>query len=96
MNAETARRLVTKFAEEHLECMKEVTWSSFADRIRERFPRSGGEAFGCEEEGQYFDVGDKVGWLEKPDGDILLTAYSSTTIDGLEISDRCSTVIKFG
>jgi len=93
MSPETAKRFVTQFAEAHLEGMKNVPWESFANHIRERFPRSGGEGFGCEEDGQYFDVGDRVAWLTVPDGDILFTAYASTKIVGEEISDSCTTVI---
>ncbi|MER9351488.1 hypothetical protein, partial [Mesorhizobium sp. M0227] len=46
-------------------------------RFRQNMKRSrpAGDTFGFKVDGIYFDVGDSAGWLDRQDGDILLTAF---------------------
>ncbi|NLR40061.1 hypothetical protein [Novosphingobium sp. ERW19] len=94
MDEVKARQMIAQFAAEHLEQMKGVDWASFSRHLKDRFPRTGGETFGCEEDGQYFDVGDNVAWVAEVDGDILLTAFAATQLNGQEIKDARSIVIQ--
>ncbi|WP_257549956.1 hypothetical protein [Sphingopyxis sp. DBS4] len=93
MDDSTVRSLVKQFATEHMHQMQNVPWDAFAKHLRERFPRSGGETFGCEEDGQYFDIGDKVEWVSELDGDIRLTAFARADCNGNSIFEELSTVI---
>ena len=45
-------------AREHLSHMATLPWSVYAEAIAKRSPLPAGETFGCEIEGDYFDVGD--------------------------------------
>jgi hypothetical protein len=85
--------VLTQFAREHLEHMRKVDWDSLAKHLDERYPRGGGEAFGCEEDGRYFDVGDKVEWLGRHGGDISLTTYATTRFNDEDRTESCTIVI---
>jgi hypothetical protein len=61
-------------AQEHLDRMAAIGWKAWADTL---LSHGHGEAFSCEVEGVYFDVGDKVSWLNHEGGDIRLTGFAS-------------------
>ena len=74
--------------------MSAAPWESFAKSIHRQSPRTIGETFGCEVNGQYVDLGDGAQWAQEIDGDILLIAHAAAaTPAGVEHRAERSTVI---
>lgn len=94
-NKAAIRRMLERFAEEHLQTMARVPWSAYAESIQRMAPRPAGETFGCEESGIYFDIGDTATWLTTPGGDVHLVAHAACYPDGGAAQrTECSTVIR--
>ncbi|MER9605770.1 hypothetical protein [Mesorhizobium sp. M0239] len=66
---------LTQEVQECLDRISSFSWDVHAQAIRKRYPRPAGDTFGFKVDGIYFDVGDSAGWLDRQDGDILLTAF---------------------
>lgn len=66
---------LTQEVQECLARISSLSWDVHAQAIRKRHPRPAGDTFGFRADDVYFDVGDSAAWLDKPDGDILLTAF---------------------